>query len=48
MCQALGIQWLNKINKVPNPKGAYILMWNTKALNKSTNVFHVVTNVLKK
>lgn len=48
MCQALVLQWLNKTNKVPNSQGAYILMQDIKTLNKSTNVFQVVTNVLKK
>lgn len=47
MCQALRIQWVNKTNKVPNPQGAYILMWEVKTLNTSTNVFEVVTNFLK-
>lgn len=47
MCWALRIPWLKKTNKVPNPQGAYILMWKTEMLNKSTSVFEVVTNVLK-
>lgn len=34
MCQALGIQWLNETNKVPNPQGAPILMQGIKILKQ--------------
>lgn len=35
LCVRLGgFQWLKEKNKVPNPQGAYILMWERKILKE--------------
>lgn len=47
LCVRLGgFQWLKEKNKVPNPQGAYILMWERKIL-KSKSLFQGMTNILK-
>lgn len=47
MCQAPGVQWLNKTKKVPTPRGAHVLMQGIKVL-KPMSMFQGVNQYFAK